>query len=495
MSGAGPPGWEEAVRAAAVFALDPAGIGGVALRAPAGVARDRWLGTLRGMIEGPVRKLPASIAEDRLLGGLDLAATLAAGTPRRLRGALCEADGGVVLLAMAERLPAGTAARIALAQDAGTVEGEAARFGFVLLDEGIGEERPAAALLERAGVHLDLAGLLPDGAETPDLRAARALLPAVAVDDSGLEALCEAAAGLGVGSGRGRVRVLARDDGSIDGTVRLLEGFAARWPERFRVLPAGRPTGSAKGNFLELMRAATAEYVGFADQDDVWLPGKVRLSMDAMRRMEERHGRGAPLLVFTDVRVVDEGLRTVAESMWARSGVEAANVHRMERLLGQNVVTGCSMVVNRTMLELARRMPEAATMHDRWIGLLAASMGAAEALPERTVLYRQHGANVIGAPAEDRTMGGRAARARSGGGDRRRERWLSEAQAEALLAVHGAEMSERRRRVLRAYLRSGRSGSAAVRLGTTVRYGFWRAGVLRNLATTFDLLRGRSRPD
>ena len=202
MSEAAAPSWDEAVRAAAVFALDPAGIGGVALRAPAGVTRDRWLGVLRGMVAGPVRKLPASVAEDRLLGGLDLAATLAAGAPRRVRGALCEADGGVVLLAMAERLPTGAAARIALAQDGGAVDGEAARFGFVLLDEGIGDECPAVLLMERAGVHLDLTGLRPGDAETPDLQAARALLPAVEIGDPELQALCEAAARLGVRSGR-----------------------------------------------------------------------------------------------------------------------------------------------------------------------------------------------------------------------------------------------------------------------------------------------------
>ncbi len=202
MSERAPLSWDEAARAAAVFALDPAGIGGVVLRAPAGVARDRWLGMLRGMVAGPVRKLPASVAEDRLLGGLDLAATLAAGAPRRVRGALCEADGGVVLLAMAERLPAGAAARIASAQDAGAVDGEAARFGFVLLDEGIGDECPAASLVERAGLHLDLTGLLPGDAETPDVEAADALLPAVGIGDPELRALCEAAARLGVRSGR-----------------------------------------------------------------------------------------------------------------------------------------------------------------------------------------------------------------------------------------------------------------------------------------------------
>ena len=73
----------------------------------------------------------------------------------------------------------------------------------------------------------------------------------------------------------GNIRVLARDDGSSDGTVEILHQYAKRFPGRFRVMPSSAPTGSAKNNFLLLMKASTADYVCFADQDDVWLPAKV----------------------------------------------------------------------------------------------------------------------------------------------------------------------------------------------------------------------------
>ena len=191
---AGPTPWSDAVRAAALIALDPAGLGGVALRAPAGPVRERWLGLVRSMAVGPVRKLPANIAEDGLLGGLDLVATLAAGAQRRTTGAL--AGGGVRLLAMAERWPAGTAALVSQAMDG------AAAFGIVLLDEGIDEERPSPALLDRAAIHLDLTAIALSPASPMDLVAARATLPGVALDDAALEALCTTAVALGVASGR-----------------------------------------------------------------------------------------------------------------------------------------------------------------------------------------------------------------------------------------------------------------------------------------------------
>jgi magnesium chelatase subunit D len=183
-----------------LFALDPAGLGGVVLRAQAGPARDRWLQDWRAMMAGPVRKIPLGVGEDRLLGGLDLALTLAAGVPRRTRGVLAEADGGAVVLAMAERMTAGTAARIAQAMDVGAVGDDRARFGIVLLDEGIDDEASPAPLLDRAAIHLDLAAPAP--LDTVELDRARTLLPQVGFADDAVEALCGTAIALGIGSAR-----------------------------------------------------------------------------------------------------------------------------------------------------------------------------------------------------------------------------------------------------------------------------------------------------
>ncbi len=287
------------------------------------------------------------------------------------------------------------------------------------------------------------------------------------------------------------LRILARDDGSVDGTRKILEEYAEREAGRFRVLPASEPTGGAKGNFARLMGEATADYACFADQDDVWLPDKVRLTVEAMGRLESEHGRQTPLLVFTDLAVVDEELRTIQESMWAGAGIRPESVDRLERLLGQNVVTGCTAMVNRRMLDLARRMPEQATMHDRWMGLLGAALGAAEAVRDRTVLYRQHESNAIGALDQDGSLRGIAARAEDDR-SRRMERWRSEQQAEALLKLHGAEMPSDKRRLVEQYLRSGRSESRLERVAITLRCGFFRSGVLRNAAMLIDLWRGRT---
>ncbi|NBB82470.1 MAG: magnesium chelatase ATPase subunit D, partial [Alphaproteobacteria bacterium] len=206
--------WADACLAAALTAIDPPGLGGLVLRAHAGPVRDRWLALIRDFLPeaAPWRRVPLSIADGRLLGGLDLAATLSAGRPVAERGLLAEADGGVVVLAMAERLSASTAAKIGAVTDRGGIvlerDGVAietpTRFGVIALDEGIAEdERPPAALSDRLAFRIALDTVPLRTAEPPpfdatDIAAARGLLDAIETPPRTLEALCAAALALGV---------------------------------------------------------------------------------------------------------------------------------------------------------------------------------------------------------------------------------------------------------------------------------------------------------
>jgi magnesium chelatase subunit D len=207
--------WSDALLAASLFAIDPVGIGGVVVRSSPDPLRDRWLSMLTGLLPVPTpqRRLPLNIADSRLLGGLDLAASLRAGRPVAERGLLVEADGGIVVVAMAERLSQRTAACLAAAADRGEViverdgiaERRAARFGIVALDEGIDEERPPPAMLERLAIHITLQGIRSveeswPSAAVVDVAAARSRLCVVLVDDEVVSALCEASLALGISS-------------------------------------------------------------------------------------------------------------------------------------------------------------------------------------------------------------------------------------------------------------------------------------------------------
>jgi magnesium chelatase subunit D len=222
-----PGPWADAVRAAALLAVDPAGLGGAALRAPPGAVRDAWLAAVRRALPpgAPFRRVPLNAPDERLLGGLDLAATLRDGRPVARRGLLAEADGGVVVLAMAERISALMAARLTAALDSGEIllqrDGVAirspARIGVVALDEGLEEERPPPALLDRLAFHLDLGAVRPGDAVAQDpctqdpgtqdpgpgaVEAARRRLATVEAPDGAIEALAMAGASLGAHSAR-----------------------------------------------------------------------------------------------------------------------------------------------------------------------------------------------------------------------------------------------------------------------------------------------------
>ncbi len=257
--------WADAVLAVRLLAADPAGIGGILLRAPYGPVRDRWLALCRRSLRGevPLRRLPPQIGEDRLLGGLDLAATLRAGRPVAEQGLLAAAHGGLLLVPMAERLSPTLAGHLAAALDRGAVVAERdgltlehpCRIGVVALDEGVStEERPPASLCDRLAIHLDLASVtlreasLPD--DEPEVERVREVV-AVRSDETVVAALCEAALMLGIPSLRVPLLALrvARAAAALAGRDRIDErdaGVAARLVLAPRALAApARPETDA----------------------------------------------------------------------------------------------------------------------------------------------------------------------------------------------------------------------------------------------------------
>lgn len=217
--GASPPPsrWQDALTVARLFAIDPVGLGGVAVIAGPGPVRDLWVDRLRGILApgAPVRRLPAHIGDDRLIGAVDLTATLAAGRPVLQKGVLGEADGGIVLIPMAERLDPGVAARIAavldrrelLVEREGLGQRVPARIGVVAFDEGLSpEERLPVSLRERFAFHLDLREMSArglddhwiDAAETAAARRRLASVEAPSLEI--VEALVRTAAAFGIDS-------------------------------------------------------------------------------------------------------------------------------------------------------------------------------------------------------------------------------------------------------------------------------------------------------
>lgn len=187
------------------------------------------------------------------------------------------------------------------------------------------------------------------------------------------------------------------DDGSKDDTVSIIEKYAEEYPDKIHVLE-GPSTGGAKSNFFFLMHNVDAPYIMFCDQDDVWMENKIEKTFELMKKSEAKYGKDKPLLIFSDLRVVDRDLNTIADSMNQYQTLDPRKI-RFNDLMIQNIITGCTVMINRKLLEMTASTEhyDKIIMHDWWCGLIAAYYGKIVYLNESTIKYRQHGDNSVGA--------------------------------------------------------------------------------------------------
>lgn len=195
-------------------------------------------------------------------------------------------------------------------------------------------------------------------------------------------------------------KIIASDDGSTDGTVAILREFERCNPGRIEIHLndygfLGLNSRGAVSNFSRLLRFSTAKYVAFCDQDDVWVSTKLEKSLNALKQVESSFGE-VPVLVHTDLAIVDENLNQLYSSM-AKAQKLNCEANNIRQVIVQNCVTGCSMMANRALIKMVGFVPNEAIMHDWWFAIAAAAFGRLQFLNEPLVLYRQHSANEIGA--------------------------------------------------------------------------------------------------
>lgn len=188
--------------------------------------------------------------------------------------------------------------------------------------------------------------------------------------------------------------LVVRDDLSADNTLDIVKEYVARYPGKISILDNEGKSLHAYLNFYEMMSKVESDYYMFCDHDDVWLPNKIELSMARMKEVEKN---GLPVIVHTDMKVVDQNLKILSESFWHYSKLLPEHTEFKELVLC-NSVNGCTMLFNRKAREVALPHVKHATMHDMLVTQsVAAYGGIISPIYEPTVLYRQHVDNVVGA--------------------------------------------------------------------------------------------------
>lgn len=189
--------------------------------------------------------------------------------------------------------------------------------------------------------------------------------------------------------GLARLSVLVRDDGSTDGTVEILREYARRHPERFEWI-AGENCGVIK-SFFALIKHSDEEsdYIALSDQDDFWPPEKLSVGIQKLEEMEED---GRPHLYCCKPQLVDEKLQPLTSEI-KRPLIRPS----FSNALVENIVTGCTAVMDRTMRDLVRSdIPDFTVMHDWWLYLVASCFGTVFYDETPHIGYRQHSGNVVG---------------------------------------------------------------------------------------------------
>jgi glycosyltransferase involved in cell wall biosynthesis len=277
--------------------------------------------------------------------------------------------------------------------------------------------------------------------------------------------------------------VVVCDDCSTDATSAILEYFEKIAPFTVRI-HCNQTNLGPTGNFAKAISLCQGDWIFLCDQDDHWLPNKIELSTRKLFQLEESYGKDTPLLVHTDAVVTDENLQAIHPSLWKFQHSYPENGHALAKLLNQNLVTGCTVAMNRTLRDKALPISNKVMMHDWWLALVASAFGRVESISAATMLYRQHGMNDTGA----KPWG--LAKALATLLDIRNRNYILKTnkdisnrirqQAAEFLRRYNDELSPQQQKTISAFIDLPQR-SYFVRKFLTIKYGLHYQGLLRNI--------------
>lgn len=273
-------------------------------------------------------------------------------------------------------------------------------------------------------------------------------------------------------------KIIIRDDGSNDKSAEIISRYCNKYPEKIKSVN-GAPTGSAKQNFTELLKMCDSDYIMFCDQDDVWLPQKIEKTLAAMKATED--GGVEPVLVHTDLNVVDQNLNVISTSFFDFQQLKQDKIS-LPALLVQNYVTGCTVMINRALAQKCGEIPDDCIMHDWWLAMVAIMFGKLICINEPTMLYRQHDSNQVGAKA---SYGLAYIKRKLATLDKVRENYnATYIQAAALIKNYADILTKEQKEILKTYCEIPHMNKFQ-KIRTVQKYGFKKCTKLRVMGQYF----------
>lgn len=277
--------------------------------------------------------------------------------------------------------------------------------------------------------------------------------------------------------------IYINDDLSTDNTFNILQKYKMQYNNQISVYQNSKNFG-IKDNFSILMEQSNANYIMFADHDDVWFKDKIEITYNKMLTLEKQFSPSAPILIFTDKMVTDCNLKLIKSSHNKSEKLNVQNIS-LNRLLMSNVVSGCTIMINKSLKEICRNINKNAIMYDYWITLVAAAFGYIGYIDKPTMFYRQHNKNAFG--AKSYFLKYALMRLKEGKINMRQSVYKNIIQAENFYTQYEPILSKYNKEILKEFI-SLKNKKHFSFINTIIRNNFYKSGFIRNVGLFFAFL-------
>ena len=192
--------------------------------------------------------------------------------------------------------------------------------------------------------------------------------------------------------------VYVHDDCSTDNTLDIVNSYSEKYPGQFVVVKDMTTKGrGARDSFFFLLEHIDSKYYMFCDQDDIWLPTKIELTSDRMKK-EETRNPGVPIMVYSDLLLVDQKAVPTGQTLWEKAKMKSQWYDTIKAnyvWLGR--YWGCTIMMNKRAKDVSVPIDNRSYGHDIWAGLMVnLHQGKCVGMDCCTILYRQHSQNTSG---------------------------------------------------------------------------------------------------
>lgn len=277
-------------------------------------------------------------------------------------------------------------------------------------------------------------------------------------------------------------RLFVCDDCSSDSTVDIVNEYIGKYGDKIQLSINENNLGSTLSflnNLARVNKTSPAQYYMFSDQDDVWLSDKIAISKHVMSRIEARRSKARPILIFNDALVVDHELNYLDRSFYRSNHLK---VHKtgFNRMLMENRCIGCTMFMNKALVDLLGETGPDIRYHDWWMALIASAFGTVRFVKAPTIMYRQHGNNQVG-----QTTMGEYIKKRSSDKEDVRDRLNSTyRQAKFFKSLYYDRLGVIKKRRINAFTALADAGFFRKRF-IVLKNRFFKSGLFRNIGLLF----------